>query len=317
MTGKTTGGHKSAGILDDYAVRKVVATKEGTITRTPTADIDIANKAYCDSIGFPKLNEVENPDGNKNFTMANSLLKFTYTAPTPAGEFGGAFEIEGKGGFNGDLVHIHQHTGNVGATELLVIESEDSDAMPLRLTANADADIALKVTVGKIQDKTGYVQPIGAITMYGGAAAPSGYVLCDGASLLRAGTYAELFAAIGVTFGTADGTHFNVPDMRGIFPRGAGTNGTLDDANGAAFAATYGEYQNDTFQGHRHSQSAGNAGWPIPTGAAHDWAGWDTGVNWVSNSAVLDPTTDTAHGVPRTSTETRPANLVLTFIIKY
>ena len=30
MTGKGTGGHKSAGILDDFAVRKNVATKEGT-----------------------------------------------------------------------------------------------------------------------------------------------------------------------------------------------------------------------------------------------------------------------------------------------
>ena len=44
--------NKSAGILDDYAIRKVVATKEGSITRTPTDDIDIANKKYVDdSIG--------------------------------------------------------------------------------------------------------------------------------------------------------------------------------------------------------------------------------------------------------------------------
>ena len=40
--------HKSAGILDDYAVRKVIATKEGSITRTPVNDIDIANKKYVD-----------------------------------------------------------------------------------------------------------------------------------------------------------------------------------------------------------------------------------------------------------------------------
>jgi len=40
--------NKSAGILDDFAVRKVVATKEGSITRTPTEDIDIANKKYVD-----------------------------------------------------------------------------------------------------------------------------------------------------------------------------------------------------------------------------------------------------------------------------
>ncbi len=40
--------NQSAGILDDFAVRKVVATKEGSITRTPTDDIDITNKKYVD-----------------------------------------------------------------------------------------------------------------------------------------------------------------------------------------------------------------------------------------------------------------------------
>jgi len=42
------GGHKSAGILDDFAVRKNVATKEGTIEKVPVNDSDIANKKYVD-----------------------------------------------------------------------------------------------------------------------------------------------------------------------------------------------------------------------------------------------------------------------------
>jgi microcystin-dependent protein len=32
--------------------------------------------------------------------------------------------------------------------------------------------------------------------------------------------YADLFAEIGTAWGTADGTHFNLPDLRGRFPRG-------------------------------------------------------------------------------------------------
>lgn len=40
--------NKSAGILDDYAVRKNVATKEGTIEKVPTDDKHIANKKYVD-----------------------------------------------------------------------------------------------------------------------------------------------------------------------------------------------------------------------------------------------------------------------------
>jgi len=40
----------SAGIADDFAVRKVISTKEGTIEKVPVNDNDIVNKAYADSI---------------------------------------------------------------------------------------------------------------------------------------------------------------------------------------------------------------------------------------------------------------------------
>ena len=79
----------------------------------------------------------------------------------------------------------------------------------------------------------------GDIKMGGWSAAPTGWIFCDGASLLRAGAYAPLFAAIGTAYGTADGTHFNVPDFRGRAPYGLGThvdvNG-LGDSDGAAVA---------------------------------------------------------------------------------
>ena len=40
--------NRSAGIFDDYAVRKNVATKEGTIEHTPIDDNHIVNKKYTD-----------------------------------------------------------------------------------------------------------------------------------------------------------------------------------------------------------------------------------------------------------------------------
>lgn len=84
--------------------------------------------------------------------------------------------------------------------------------------------------------------PIGGILPFGGAAAPAGFLLCDGASYLRATTYAGLFAVIGTAFGAADSTHFNVPDFRRRFPLGMavsgitgfpiGTTGNEDDGDG-------------------------------------------------------------------------------------
>jgi microcystin-dependent protein len=61
---------------------------------------------------------------------------------------------------------------------------------------------------------------VGAIKPWGKATAPDGYVLCDGASLTRTGTYADLFAVIGTTYGSADGSSFNVPDLQGKMPQG-------------------------------------------------------------------------------------------------
>jgi microcystin-dependent protein len=74
--------------------------------------------------------------------------------------------------------------------------------------------------------------PAGVIQMYAGTAAPSGYVLCDGASYLRSGGgFDALFAAIGTNYGSADGTHFYVPDLQGRVPVGKGTNASVNALN--------------------------------------------------------------------------------------
>jgi len=69
--------------------------------------------------------------------------------------------------------------------------------------------------------------PVGMIIQYTGATAPSGWLLCNGAAY-NASTnqiYQELFNVIGNQFGGTNNTDFKVPDYRGSFLRGAGTNG--------------------------------------------------------------------------------------------
>jgi microcystin-dependent protein len=57
--------------------------------------------------------------------------------------------------------------------------------------------------------------PTGSVFPTALSAAPDGYLLCDGSAVSRT-TYAALFAAIGTTYGTGDGsTTFNVPDLIG------------------------------------------------------------------------------------------------------
>ena len=66
--------------------------------------------------------------------------------------------------------------------------------------------------------------PSGTIVAFGAASAPTGFLACNDAAVSRT-TYARLFAAIGTSFGTGDGSgNFNVPDLRDRVPLGKGTN---------------------------------------------------------------------------------------------
>lgn len=81
---------------------------------------------------------------------------------------------------------------------------------------------------------------IGQIVMFAGASAkvPTGWKICDGSALSRT-TYSGLYNVIGTTWGSGNGsTTFNIPDLRGRAPVGAGqgtglTDRTLGDTVGA------------------------------------------------------------------------------------
>lgn len=80
------------------------------------------------------INEIEDPTADKLFTFPQNVeLTWRSNDNTPtAGE--GVFNWESIGAFSGSLVHIHQHTGNPGASNLLTLESEDADVIPLTVT---------------------------------------------------------------------------------------------------------------------------------------------------------------------------------------
>lgn len=72
------------------------------------------------------------------------------------------------------------------------------------------------------EEKNFLLSTPGMITMFGGATAPTGFILCDGSAVSRA-TYANLFTAIASNYGVGDGsTTFNVPDLRARMAIGLG-----------------------------------------------------------------------------------------------
>jgi len=107
---------------------------------------------------------------------------------------------------------------------------------------------------------SGICRVIGEIIPYAGSTSPNAnWLVCDGSSLLRS-TYPVLFALIGTTYGSADGTHFNIPDLQGRVPIGAGSGAGLstwavgDQAGEETHTLTNGESASHTHtdSGHTH-----------------------------------------------------------------
>lgn len=109
--------------------------------------------------------------------------------------------------------------------------------------------------------------PIGTISPFGGSAIPSGYLLCNGQAVSRA-SYKELFAVIGVAFGSGDGsTTFNLPDLREATTKGVGLSGKSSnhyDSDGVAL----GEFIDDRIQNHTHYYSTTDFGCNSGDGSA-------------------------------------------------
>jgi microcystin-dependent protein len=70
--------------------------------------------------------------------------------------------------------------------------------------------------------------PTGLVSDWSGLTAPDGWLLCDGSAVSRT-TYSSLFAVVGTTYGSGDGsTTFNVPDAVGRVTVGQGAAGHSD-----------------------------------------------------------------------------------------
>ena len=152
----------------------------------------------------------------------------------------------------------------------------------------------------------------GVVQFFARNTAPDGWLKANGAAVSRT-TYADLFAAIGTAFGAGDGsTTFNLPDMRGEFPRGWDDGRGVDDGRG------FGSVQDHQFQDHTHlarhrlydqAGSTGSTGNEIRS--HHNGSPGINNINIVSYNLSF-PTNSGSTG-----SETRPRNIALLACIKF
>lgn len=168
--------------------------------------------------------------------------------------------------------------------------------------------------------------PTGVILPFGGTAIPAGWLYCNGASVSRT-TYADLFAVIGTAYGTASGTTFNLPDMRGLFMRGV-SDATGRDPNAAARGpiAAGGNTGNNvgSYQGNATKVNGLSI---VDPGHTHlldtyDSANSNGGRAASANSTAVQTIAGAVHygtanlSLDSTDLETRPENIYVNYIVK-
>jgi len=142
--------------------------------------------------------------------------------------------------------------------------------------------------------------------------APSGWFICDGTPRSR-GAFPALAHALDPYGNQSD---FKLPDLRGLFLRGAGCNGDGSKPPVGSDSRKAGSWQADAFAKHRHSSD--NVV-DVGMGNVPPSSGKDSGVDRVSTLVTIGPgngpigTLNTALG----GDETRPTNVAVVWIIKY
>ena len=155
--------------------------------------------------------------------------------------------------------------------------------------------------------------PSGQIGLFAMDYAPTGWLKANGAVLSRT-VYTNLFAAIGTRFGAGDGhSTFNLPDLRGEFPR------FWDDLRGVDAGRVLGSWQSDairniTAQMYLYGQDGSSS-----QGAFGFRKQGERGLVWSRNDnnagVVMDFWLDASKVVP-TAQENRPRNIALLACIK-
>jgi microcystin-dependent protein len=140
--------------------------------------------------------------------------------------------------------------------------------------------------------------PVGAVLPFAMNSAPNGWLVANGSNVSRT-TYSILFSTIGTIYGAGDGnTTFALPDLRGYFVRGSGTN------SDGVTSGDFGVKQSDAIKSHTHSLGTG-----VGSTASPSFAGYTTGSTTGKENTALPSSPN--------STETRPANIALLYCIKF
>lgn len=262
----------------------------------PNSIIQGDNGSYIEASGnlFISSASYNITPSNMNFTPPNqdSFIKWT-----PTNNFGQTF----------DLFRIGTNAnGDPGILQIMV----ENTNFNIRNVSSASIIEFSSTTAGGtvvIPPTTIFnLIPAGTIIQGVYSTAPTGYLLCNGASYSTT-TYSLLFSVINYSYG-GSGASFNVPDFRGAFLRGNGTQ-TFGGVSYTGGSISLAGAQNDQVLS---AINATNQGFRSCAAGTRDA---------VARFAIGTDPVDNGPGIlaqfPRQGAENRPFNYTVNFFIKY
>jgi microcystin-dependent protein len=322
-----TQSSASAGLADIGAVAKAGGTMTGFLTlhADPSSSMHAATKQYVDSVLAPTNYVLKSGDtmtGDLTISKSTPMLRLDSPTVTTRGM---QFRTNGVLRWQLFAWNDAESGGNAGTT--FYLSRYDDAGVFLSNIFSVDRATGRWTFLGSVLPRVpavdptdnndvvrkayaDYMAPPGAVMAFARSSVPTGWLKCNGAAVSRT-TYANLFAAIGTTYGAGDGsTTFNLPDLRGEFIRG------YDDGRGVDSGRGFGTAQLDAFQGHYHGPRS-----PLTS----FWGGSSASGSYIASASPAfqdvattgGPVSDGTNGTPRTAAETRPRNVALMYCIKY
>jgi microcystin-dependent protein len=193
---------------------EALEAKVGVNGSAVTSSLDYmvaASKVVTDKIdpASASTNQVLKFDGTKFVPATGASVTVADTPPTSPTPQAGDQWYESDSGRQ--LIYYDGFWVEIGSTATTNVNASDLSGTVLASNVVSSALI-----------------PVGVINPYAGSTAPTGWLLCSNQPVSRE-TYSALFAVIGTTYGSGDGsTTFNVPDLRGRTVAGLDNMGGTD-----------------------------------------------------------------------------------------
>ncbi len=222
---------------DDITVRNIITVNNNTydIGTVTNRFLNVYANSFVGNLVGNVSGTVSGAAGTSNKLTSQTTFQMSGDVSAPS------FTFDGQTGGTVKTFATSISNGFI-ASKTATGTSQNSDEFILNRVSGTTG--VFKISRDNLFDAIAKI-PTGMITPFGGSSAPTHWLLCDGTEYVI-GTYPELYAVIGSSFGAATAGYFRTPDLRGRMPLGKDNmGGTSANRVTAAAADSVGGFGGD------------------------------------------------------------------------